>query len=81
MALCLVVLGDETYILLSYDSWGYIVDVQIRFVVDSLMMHIWCMVIFIRIRRSTNLEYTYSLLDDESSYAAIVICIKINYDA
>ena len=24
-------------------SWGYIVDVQIRFVVDSLMMHIWCL--------------------------------------
>jgi len=26
---------------ISYDSWGYIVDVQIRFVVDSLMLHIW----------------------------------------
>ena len=28
---------------LSYDSWSYIVDVQIRFMVDSLMMHIWCL--------------------------------------
>jgi len=28
---------------MSYDSWGSIVGVQIRFVVDSLMMHIWCL--------------------------------------
>lgn len=28
---------------ISYDSWGYIVDVQIKFVVDSMMMHIWCL--------------------------------------
>lgn len=57
LALWLVVLGDDAYMAkwyillwlwvvhdkISYVSWGYIVDVQIRFVIDSLIMHIWCL--------------------------------------
>jgi len=51
-----------------YDSWGYIVDDSDHI---SGLTHRWCiydayMATFIRIRRSTNLENTSSLLDDVS---------------
>jgi len=45
----------------------HIVDFQIRFVVDSLMMPIWCL------HGDTQLHY----LMTSHSYAAVVICIKI----
>ena len=59
-----------------YDSWGSIVDDLDH--ISRLTLR-WCicdayMVIFIRIRRRTKLEFTSSLLD-----VAIVICIKIIY--
>jgi len=40
----IICLNDiSCYDMVSCDSWGYIVDVHIIFMVDSLMMHIWCL--------------------------------------
>ncbi len=102
LALWLIVLDDDAYMAIamiqlwvardkiSYDSWGHVVGVQIRFMDDCGWPFWWCaqdiwyvayMVIFARTRRRTNLEYTTSLFDDEPlifSYDGVIMPSKMH---
>ena len=61
---------------ISYDSWGYIVGVQIRFVVDSLVMHICCLHGDLH-KDKKNSHLLYLMMSH--SYVVVVIWIKIVY--